>query len=379
MAAIAVGTMSLVIVLSVFNGLEDFIRSLYQSFDPDVKVMPIKGKTFPADVIDLEGLQNIEGIAYYSQTLEDNAYVKFREAEMIVKLKGVDEKYLLNQKLKKSIVEGDLLLEKSDHPKAIIGRGIQYTLNINDLDDIYPIQLYYPKRSFKGSINQLSSTNRGNINVGGVFAIEKQYDSEYVLVPLNFAERIMDHAGNRSAIEIALTDDADVKEITEKLSAFFGPEFKILDSDEQHSSLVKAIKVEKLFVFLTFSFIIAVAAINIFFALTMLAIEKRKDIAILFSIGANKKLIRSIFIKEGAIISFSGAFLGMTMGIIICFVQMTYGIVPMGVETSIIDAYPVKMELVDFIWSAGSIILITLFFSSRPAYLATRSTLINEL
>lgn len=379
MIGVAVGTMSLVVVLSVFNGLEGFIRSLYNSFDPDIKVVPVQGKSFMVDSLTLQEINEIDGIAFVSEIIEDNAYVKFRDSEMVVKLKGVDHNFLKNKRLESSIVEGSLVLENDNLPYAVIGRGVQYTLNISDINDFYPLQFYYPKRQRSSALNPGSLTNSRRISLGGIFAIEKQYDMNYVLVPLEFASNLMDYGLRRTAFEININEDSNSEKIKSQIQNIVGPSFNVLDSDQQHSSLLMAIKIEKLFVFITFSFIIAVAAINIFFSLTMLAIEKKKDIAVLYALGSGKRLVRSIFLHEGAIISFSGAIIGMALGILMCFVQQQFGIISMGVDTSVIDAYPVEMKLNDFLYSSLSIILITLIFSSRPAFIASRSTVIDQL
>jgi lipoprotein-releasing system permease protein len=379
MAGVAVGTMSLVVVLSVFNGLEGFIRSLYSSFDPDIKVLPVKGKSFVMDSLSLQKINSIEGISFVSEVIEDNAYVKFRDSEMVVKLKGVDQHFLRNERLGGSIVEGNLILENDNLPLAIIGRGVQYTLNISDINDFYPLQFYYPKRKRSSALNPGQLTNRRNINIGGVFAIEKQYDMNYIVVPLKFASRLMDYGRKRTALEINVSDESNIETVKLKIQDILGASYTVLDSDQQHSSLIMAIKIEKLFVFITFSFIIAVAAINIFFSLTMLAIEKKKDIAVLYALGSGRNLVRSIFLHEGAIISFSGAIVGMILGILLCLVQQQFGIISMGVDTSVIDAYPVEMKLNDFILSSISIVLITLIFSARPAFIASRSTVVDQL
>jgi lipoprotein-releasing system permease protein len=379
MTGVAVGTLALVIVLSVFNGLEEFIRSLYGSFDPDIKVMPVKGKSFELDPESLREISSLDGVSNVVKVIEDNAYVKYRDAEMVVKLKGVGENFLEDHRLEQNIVEGDLFLKRDHQMYAILGRGIQYTLNINHLNDIYPLQIYYPKRRFRASLNPAQSVNRLNIMVAGIFAIEKQFDLSYVIVPFEFAENLMDYEGNITSLEIMVDDKENVPLIKSRIRDRMGDQFQVLDSDEQHSALIRAIKIEKLFVFLTFSFIIAVSAINIFFSLTMLAIDKKKDIAVLFSLGASRRLIQRIFIHEGAIIAFTGAILGMTVGIILLLVQQKFGLISMGIETSVIDAYPVKIKLNDFIFTGVTIIMITLLFSSRPAILASRSNLIDDL
>jgi lipoprotein-releasing system permease protein len=276
-------------------------------------------------------------------------------------------------------VEGDLFLEREGKFYAVLGRGVQYTLNINHLNDVYPLQFYYPKKRYRSGMNPAQSVNRSNIMIAGIFAIEKQFDLNYIIVPIEFAENLMDYEDHITSIEVMVDPNSSLSEIKSGLKKIMGDNFDVLDSDEQHSSLIKAIKLEKLFVFLTFSFIIGVSAINIFFSLTMLAIEKKKDIAVLLSMGAGKKLIQRIFINEGAIIAFTGAFLGMLIGILVLLAQQKFGLVSMGIETSVIDAYPVKMKLNDFLFTAITIILITLFFSSRPAIIASKSNVIENL
>lgn len=377
MAGVAIITMALIIVLSVFNGLEDFIRTLYNSFDPDMKIMPVKGKSFDLDSLSLDKLKSVDGVANLYTVIEDNAYVKYRDAEMAINMKGVDEDFLKQDRLRKSMVEGNLILMKDHTMYAVIGLGIQYALNIKEINDLYPLQFFYPNRDVRILQNPARALNRANILISGVFAIEKQFDSNYVIVPIEFTKRLMDYDGRRTAVEIMITENANPTDVKEKLQSIAGSQFQVQDSDEQHSSLISAIKWEKLFVFITFSFIIAVAAVNIFFSLSMLAIDKKKDIAVLFSMGGTKSLVRSIFIREGAIISITGAVGGMILGIIVCFLQQQFGFVSLGIQTSVIDAYPVKMQVSDFIFSGLSIILITLFSSSRPAMLASRSKIIE--
>lgn len=379
MTGVAVGTMALVIVLSVFNGLEDFIRSLYGSFDPDIEIVSRQGKSFVLEDQMMERIASISGIGNVVKVIEDNAYVKYRDSEMVVKLKGVDGNFLEDSRLGKNIVEGELFLERDQKMYAVLGRGVQYTLNVNHLNDVYPLQIYYPRRRYSPGINPAQSINRSNIMISGIFAIEKQFDLNYIIVPLEFARNLMDYDNHITSVEVMVGNISSISEVKSRLKETLGENYHVLDSDEQHSTLIKAIKIEKLFVFITFSFIIAVSAINIFFSLTMLAIEKKKDIAVLISVGASKKLIRRIFINEGAIIAFTGAFLGMLTGVLVLLAQQQFGLVSMGIETSVIDAYPVKMRLNDFLFTAVTIILITLFFSSRPAIIASKSNVIDNL
>ena len=379
MVAVAVGTMALVVVLSVFNGLEDFIRSLYNSFDPELKIMATTGKFFEINEKLISDVVNVNGVTYATEVIEDYAYVKYRDAEMFVKIKGVGENFLKENRLQNSIVEGELKLKEGDFDYAVIGRGVQYTLNISSLKDIYPLQFYYPKKNIRGRLDPTGSLNRMNIMPAGVFAIEKNFDMNYVLVPVDFAAALTEYGNRRTAIEIKVDDGESIKEIKYLLRDLLGADFQVLDSDEQHASFMRAIKWEKIFVYITFSFIIAVAAFNIFFALTMLAIDKKKDISVLFSLGATNRIIRLIFIKEGAIIALIGSSVGLIAGIAICWLQETFGLVSMGIETSVIDAYPVKMIFSDFLFTGLSIVVITLLFSIRPEIMATRHNLLENI
>lgn len=372
MLAVAVGTMSLVVVLSVFNGLEDLIRSLHNYFDPELKIVPSSGKSFEVSDELLESIRDTEGVAILTQVVEDNAYVQYRNAKMVVNLKGVEENFIEHRRLDKRMVQGELKLKENGIDYAIMGRGVQYALNVMNMAEMHSLQIYYPRRGRVSTANIASSLNRMNIMPAGVFAIEKQYDMSYIFVPLDFAIDLLDYENRRTSLEVKVQDGISIGATQRRLKALLGERFEVLNSDEQHSSLLKAIKIEKLFVYLTFSFILLVASFNIFFSLTMLAIDKKKDIAILYAMGANNKLIKSIFLSEGAIISFSGAILGLGIGLIICIIQQQFGIVSMGMATSVLESYPVKMQAGDFLYTGLTIVLITLAASYRPAHIATR-------
>lgn len=372
MAGVAVGAMALVIVLSVFNGLEDLIRGLNMNFDPELKIEALKGKSFELTSEFLDGIKAIDGVEIVTQVIEDNAYAKYKNDEMVVKMKGVEKNFIDHHRLDQNIVQGRMVLEEDGVNYAIIARGVQTALSINRLDNMYTLQFYYPKRRRTSGLNPTGLTNHKVILPAGVYAIEKQYDMNYVFVPLDFAIELLDYGNRRTSLEIKVNSSHGIPEVKERIKSFVGDDFRVLTSEEIHADFFKVLKIEKLFVFIIFSFILAIASFNIFFSLTMLAIDKKKDIAILSSIGADKKLIKSIFLTEGAIISFLGAFLGLLLGLVICLIQQNFGVVSMGMQTAIIDAYPVKVQFPDFLYTGLSIITITLLASYRPAIIATR-------
>lgn len=379
MIIVSICTAALIIVLSVFNGLEGLLRTLYNSFDPQIKIEATKGKSFVLTDDLLHEIEHVDGVDIVTQVIEDYAYVKYRDADMVATIKGVSENFLDQKRIDTAIVSGELKLRENDINYAIIGRGIQYALSIMPGNDVYPLQVHYIKDVKAGSIDINKLYSRKNILPGSVFAIEKSYDENYIFVPLRFARDLFDYGDKRTSLEIKVKENYNINDVKEALKAKLGNKFLVQNNEEQHADLYKLLNLEKLFVFVAFSFILAVGSINIFFALTMLAIDKKKDISILYAMGASNRLIKNIFISEGAIISLGGAILGLVLGGLICWLQQTYGLISMGMETSVLENYPVKMQLTDFAYTALSLICITLIISYRPAVIATRYNTLENL
>ncbi|MFC4871184.1 FtsX-like permease family protein [Negadavirga shengliensis] len=372
MIGVAVGTMALVVVLSVFNGLEDLIKNLYASFDAELKVEPVLGKSFEVDTDWLKGIEAIEGVEVLTEVIEDNALFKYGENQVVATIKGVSDNFLRQNRFEKGYFTGEMSLGQPGQPHAIIGRNLSYFLQVGLDDEFELMQVFYPKAPRAGSIDPSSMYNREVIKPVGIFSIEKQFDDEYVIAPLDFAARLLNYGNRRTALEIKVIQGHDIKKVKNRIRNYVGENFSVKDTDEQHAGLLMTIRLEKLFVFLTLTFILAVASFNIFFSLSMLAIEKKKDIAVLFSMGATKKLIKSIYIKEGAIIAFTGAAVGILVGFILCWLQDAFGLVSLGVTSSIVESYPVKMQVSDFLFTSISVILITFLASYRPALIASR-------
>lgn len=378
MLVVAVGTMALIVVLSVFNGLEDLIRSLYGTFDAELRIVPEKGKTFELTDELLNLVQDVDGVVSITEVAEDNAVVRYQDAMKIVKIKGVSEEFMEQQRLDQAIVQGELKLKRGDVPLAILGAGVRNELSVSLENDFYMLRVFYPRNIRPGALDP-SVLTQLNIKPAGVFSIEKQYDDRYIFVPLDFALKLFDYGNRRSALEIATAANIPIEKVQQRLRNALPEGFLIQSSDEQHSSLLKAIKIEKLFVYIAFTFILAVASFNIFFALTMLAIDKKKDIAVLLSIGASNRLIRKIFLAEGALIAFTGAVIGLALGVGIVLVQEYYGLVGMGMQTSVENAYPVELQPTDILFTAVSIILITMLASFRPASIASKTSISRNI
>ena len=372
MFVVGFSTMALIIILSVFNGLEDLLKDLYGSFDPEIKIESIKGKSFELDAELIQKINEIPGVDQVVFVIEDNAYVKYNNSEMVAVIKGVSANYAKVNRLESKIVEGKLNFWNGNVPMAVVGQGIQYSLGVSTVDDYSTMQVYYPKNLRSKSLNPNNTMTKMNLQVAGVFAIEKQFDEKYIIVPITFASELFRYQNKVTSLEVSTSKEIDILKVQENLKAFLGSDFKVQNEDEQHDIILRTVKIEKLFVFITFIFIIGVSSINIFFALSMLAIDKKKDIGMLFSMGATQKQVRSIFLAEGAIISLTGAFVGLLLGLVVIILQQQVGLVKMGLQTSVINFYPVELQFEDFLFTAGSIILITFLASIRPAIMASK-------
>lgn len=379
MVGVAICTAALIIVLSVFNGLESLLEKLYGTFDPQIKIEATKGKSFEVDEGFLQTIKETEGVDIVTEVIEDYAYVRYRDADMVATIKGVSENFLDQHRIDQAIVSGDLKLKEEGTNYAIIGRGIQYSLSIMPGNDLYPLQVFYIKDVRPGTIDITQMYSKKNILPGSVFAIEKNYDENYIFVPLDFAAELLNYGDKRTSLEVLLTPGAKVNKIEQHLQNKLGNDFTVLTNQEQHADLYRLLKLEKLFVFIAFSLILAVGSLNIFFSLTMLSLDKKKDISVLYAMGATNVLVRRIFIFEGAIISLGGALIGMALGAVLCYLQQSVGLVSMGMETSVLENYPVKMNIMDFVYTAASLIFITILISYRPAILATKYNSVANL
>jgi lipoprotein-releasing system permease protein len=337
------------------------------------------GKSFVVTDSLRQRVRSVEGADVVTEVIEDYAYIRYRDSDMVVTLKGVDDSFLEQRRIDERIVQGELKLKNGDTRYAIVGRGIQHVLTVSVEEELHSLQLYYIRNLRGGAADPPQMYNRISVIPAAVFSIEKNYDDNYVFVPLDVAAELMNYGDKRTALEIKVAEGISVTDVQEELKELLGPSYSVLNDDEQHRDLYRLLRIEKLFVFLAFSLILFVGSINIFFSLTMLSLDKKKDISVLSAMGARPSLIRNIFLSEGAVISFSGAAAGIVLGAVICWLQMEYGIVSMGMETSVSEGYPVKMKLSDFLLSTLVIIGVTLLISIRPARVAARFASVRHL
>ncbi len=379
MVVVAFITAALVIVMSVFNGLGDLLRNLNNAFDPEIKIEAVAGKSFMMSDSLLQKITAVEGVEIVTEVLEDYAYLRYRDANQIITLKGVSENFIDQNRINNSIVAGKLALRENNIDYALVGRGVEYNLSIVVNDPLFPLQLYYIKNTKLTGLDPSKLYSKRNIIPGAVFSIVQNFDDNYVIVPLRFAQDLMDSGDKRTSLEIKTKAGANQLQVQERLKKVLGQAFTVLNHEEQHQDLYRLLNMEKLFTFLAFTILLGIGAINIFFSLMMLALDKKKDISVLMAMGADGKLIKKIFVSEGVFIAMLGTSLGLLLGAILVWAQMQFGFVSMGMESTITEGYPIKPVLSDFLLTLGVVAIITILISLRPAHLAARATAIEHL
>lgn len=365
---ISVGTMALIVVLSVFNGFENLVLSLFNSFNPDLVIQAKEGKTFNTRLIPEDSLKKIPGVVYYSDVIEENALIKSKSKQHIVTLKGVEEEFRKISRIDSAVFAGEARIDKNKN-FALLGAGVAYYLDINIYDYSGVVHVYVPNRDARPGLNLESAFNRGALIPSGIFSIQQDIDTKYIIVPLHFAQNLLDYDQEVTAIELGLDENADAKAIQKTVQEKIGDDFIVKNRFQQQQILYSIMKSEKWVVFLILTFILIIASFNMVGSLTMLILDKKRDIGILHSMGATQKAIRRVFIYEGILISMISAIAGLVIGAVICLIQQNYGIIKLGSEQGsfVVDAYPVKTELIDFVFVFSTVMIIGLAASWLPS------------
>ncbi|MFP4470451.1 MAG: FtsX-like permease family protein [Bacteroidales bacterium] len=380
-AGVTVGTMALIIVLSVFNGFESLIVSLFNTFNPDLAITIQKGKTFHMDEFPAEEIKSIPGVLVLTEVVEENALLRYREKQFIATIKGVDENFEAMSGLDTMLIEGEFALHRHERPRMILGAGVAYYLNASLLDKLNSITVYVPRREGSIGMNIERAFNSRNIFPSAVFSIQQDFDTRYAVVPIGFARDLLDYDDEVTAVEIGTAPGADVEKIKNRIREILGENLEVKNRFEQQALLYKVMQSEKWAIFLILTFILIIATFNVIGSLTMLILDKKKDIAVLHSMGASNRLIRRIFMFEGIMISIGGALLGLLLGGIISWLQQTYGLIGLGggSGTFVVDAYPVKIRVMDFLVVFATVIIIGLLAAWYPVRQISKKYLRQKL
>ncbi len=377
---LAIGTMGLIIGLSGFNGFDNLIKTLFSSFDPDLNITPAEGKYFSPDSIPFRDIRNMPEVAYYSEVIEDNALLRYDNREVLATVKGVSREFQQMTGLDTMIIDGEFKLRQGDTNYAVIGQGVAYYLSLGlSLND--PIDVYVPKKGRNTALTIEGSFNLGRIYPAGIFQVQQEIDNKYIIVPIEFARELFESNGKVTSIELKLKEGANTDRVQKEVSMILGNRFIVKNRYQQHEYLYKTMEGEKFATYLILILILIIASFNIIGSLTMLIIDKKEDIAVLQSMGADKSLIRKIFLLEGWSISIIGSIIGTIVGIGLCKAQMAYGFVKLkgGSSAFVIDSYPIKIIASDIVLIFLSVILIGFIASWLPAKYISSNILQDEL
>ena len=367
MIGIMVSSAALIIVLSVFNGMEGLVRSSFNSFNPDYQILPKEGKVFATDTFPMTELQKLKSVQEVFEVVSDMTLMTYNEKQLLVSVKGVSPDYLHSMGIDSLLIDGNATLQYSEGPAAVMGAIAAGNIQLN-LHSPEQLKVYYPKRLLK---NLADPSKAFNIDYGipaGVFASYTEYDEKYVFVPLDFARSIMNYENEVTSIELKLRNPGNYAKIRTSIEKVLGENYILKDKYQQEESLYKTMKSEKLMVFVILAFILVVAGFNMIGTLSMLIIEKKDDLSVLYAMGARKSLVRKIFLVQGGFISLLGGLAGLFIGLLVCFLQMKFHIVGLGDGSSgyLINYYPVQIEWLDFAFVLLTILIISLITSYIP-------------
>lgn len=366
---IAVGSGALVLVLSVFNGFEDLITGMYNNFNPDVKILPAKGKTFEPDTISLEKIKSLNGVSYVSEVLEEVALFDHKGNQYLGIIKGVDDQYRMVSNIDVVLREGKYVLKEEGRNTVVVGLGMRNKLGINIDDPFSPISIYMPKAR-KGAFDT-QPFYRQFIFPRGTFNIQTDFDNTYVISSLGFTRELL-RAGNMvSALEIKLNNKADKETTISEIRNIMGPKFKVKDRDQQEESFFRLMKMEKWLSFAIVGLMMIMIAFNLIGALWMIVLDKKRDIAILKSMGAQNQTIQNIFLGEGFLLCSLGLILGFIGALLLFAIQKSVGLVAIP-GNLIIEAYPISLRFPDFLLVAITVFAIGLVASYLPSSMARK-------
>jgi len=361
--AIAVGSAALIIVLSVFNGFEDLVKGLYADFYADMRIVPARGKTFHISPTQIQQIKNTKGVAIISFVAEEKAVLN-GAYQTIVSIKGVDEQYTSINKMRNHIPRGKFATGTIEAPQLVVGAGIENAAGVN-VDKGYPVIIFLPNRQ-AARLSSVDGLNSYNVTPAGTFKVQQDFDDKYVFSNLGFVKYMLSMGADEyNAIEMKITDDPD--KVKKLLQTQLGNHFLVETRYEQNRSLYAVMQVEKWVIYGILSLILVVATFNMIGALTMLVLEKQKDIAVLKAMGANDQMVQRIFLSEGLLLAGLGGAAGILLATVVCWMQLYFKPIKIGGSSFMIDYYPVKMVAGDFVLVIATVALIAILAAWIPS------------
>jgi lipoprotein-releasing system permease protein len=371
--AMIIGTAALVLVLSVFNGFEGLVKSLYSSFYPDLKVSPAAGKTMTITQAQLKQLQGLKGIRLYSLVTEEKALLQNGDYQSVVSVKGVDENYRYLSGVEANLYNGSYDLGNADIPKLILGVGVEGALQLRSDRNIYLLNIYFGRKSSSEQLDALQDISNDTVRTSASFRIQQDFDNKYVITNIGFLKRVLRLKENEySGLEIALTDPARAEDLKQQVKAVFGEKALVQTRYEQNSGLYSVMTMERWAIYAVLCLILVVAAFNMIGALTMLVLEKQKDISVLHALGGGRSFIQRIFLSEGMLLALIGGGIGMLLAWGIALLQLKYHLIALEGGSFLIDYFPVQLKLSDFLLVGATVFFIAFLAAWLPSRKAAK-------
>jgi lipoprotein-releasing system permease protein len=373
--AIVLGTAALILVLSVFNGFEGLVRSLYSSFYPDINISSAAGKVIVVTKAQLEQLRGLAGIRNFSLVVEEKAMIQNGDYKSMVSLKGVDENYRYVTGVEGHMIKGSYNVGTADNPFVILGAGVENAVQVQADKNLLALNIYLPRRTSSELIDPVQNISEDSINTAGTFVIQQDFDNKYAITNLDFVKKMLALKDNEyGAIEIALKDPADADQIKPAVEKIFSDHYKVQTRYEQNQSLYSIMRAEKWVIYAILVLLMIVFSFTIVSSLTMLVIEKEKDISVLHALGGNGNFIQRIFLSEGILLGIIGGIIGMLLALLLAWLQVHFKLIPLQGGSFLIDYFPVRLKIGDFFLVSVTVLVITLLASWIPA----RKAALNE-
>ena len=366
--AFAVCTAALIIILSTMNGFEHLIFSMYNKFNPEIKISLSAGKVFESEAV-INKIKVLEGVSYVLPALEDNAVIQNGDYQTVCTVKGVDSQYFAVNDLQVLLNSGEAIVKDNGVNYVVMGAGISQKINADASGPFNQINLISPRRG-QFSVSDMDAVNTMTIVPSGVLTLDESMSNKYVFVPLDFAQTLFDRPAQASAIEVHVKPGTDITLLQDQLQSTLGTGFKVQNRMEQQASLYKMFRSEKWASYAILTFVLLIAAFNALGSLTMLVMEKKQDIKTLSYIGARPQLIRSVFFNNGFLLAAIGTTIGLCLGIALVLAQDHFGLIKM--QGAIVENYPVKLMFEDIILIASTALGLGVLTGLYPAYKAVQ-------
>lgn len=357
---VGVASFAMIFILSVFNGFNKVISETIHKLTPDINIESAEGKTLNINNFPFDSLKQIKGIDFVFPTITEDALFRNKERQHIGQIKGVPMEYGRINRVAGTVLGGDdFILEQNDMPFAVSGVGVAYFLGVNVYSPAATINIYVPKRGDGSSFSLEKSFNSGIISISATFSTQQECDEQLVIAPFQWVSKLLGYEGKATSVEVFVSEKSDIKSIQKQIRDIVGNKFSVKNQYEQQETLYKMMKSEKSAIYVILVFVMILAVFNVVGSLSMLIIDKRRDVTVLKSIGADGLLIKRIFLNEGLLISVAGGLIGLIIGIIAVFLQERFGFISLGDGGSyIVNAYPVSLALTDIILVFFTIVII---------------------